>query len=112
VANLLLLYGLARYQYLDDAMPAWLSIGCETTLAIALLQIGIRTQSAARIYGWAFASGVPFRMAWGNLVNCAATATALAEYWTARLQGRGVPWRKTDHIYPVTLVGAATVKER
>ena len=38
----------------------------------------------------------------GNLVNCAATATALAEYWTARLKGRGVPWRKTDHIYPVT----------
>jgi hypothetical protein len=71
------------------------------TCGIALLQTGVRARSGARIYGWRFAAAVPLRMFWGNLVNFAATTTALWEFWDARARGLGLAWRKTDHVYPV-----------
>jgi hypothetical protein len=40
-------------------------------------------------------------MFWGNLVNFAATATALWDFWDAHARGLGLAWRKTDHVYPV-----------
>ena len=63
---------------------------------------------AARIYGWHFAAAVPIRMFWGNLVNFAATATALWEFWSAHVRGIQPAWRKTDHVYPVSQPAMAT----
>jgi len=60
----------------------------------------MRMRFAARIYGWRFAAGVPLRAVWGNLVNCAATAAALHHYVGARIRGRKLTWRKTEHVYP------------
>ena len=68
----------------------------------------VRARSAARIYGWRFAAAVPIRMFWGNLVNFAATATALWEFWSAHVRGIQPPWRKTDHVYPVSQPAMAT----
>jgi adsorption protein B len=53
------------------------------------------------IYGWQFAVLAPVRVLWGNLVNFAATATALWEFFDSRRRGKGLAWRKTDHVYPL-----------
>ena len=109
-ANLLCLYGTASYLaslgqsgpwHFGSLVPSWISELCRLTLGIALLQTGVRARSGARIYGWRFAAFVPIRMFWGNLVNFAATATALWEFWDAQTRGRGLAWHKTDHVYPV-----------
>jgi adsorption protein B len=72
------------------------------TFSIALMQTGVRAYSGGRIYGWRFAAGVPVRTVWGNLVNFAATAAALWDFWDAKMQGRRLAWNKTDHVYPVS----------
>jgi len=54
---------------------------------------------SARVYGWRFAAGVLPRMFWGNLLNSAATVSALCQFASARLHGRLLAWRKTDHKY-------------
>ena len=108
-ANLFFLYGTARNLanrnqavqcQIGAQLPLWLVSICQVTFGIAALQAGVRAYSAATIYGWKFAAGVPVRMVWGNLVNFAATATALWEFWDARLSGQGLAWNKTDHVYP------------
>jgi adsorption protein B len=99
--NLLVLYSLARYPQVIDAMPAWLSAGARISLAIAFLQMGLRGQSAAAIYGWRFAWLAPLRIVWANLVNFAATGRALLEYGIAKWAGVGLHWKKTEHTYPV-----------
>jgi len=123
VANLFLLYGTASYLtslgqptawHLGSIIPAWMSGICRLTCGIAVLQIGMRARAGARIYGWRFAAAVPVRMFWGNLVNFAATATALWEFWESQTRGRGLAWRKTDHIYPVPqpVMASAAVRFR
>jgi len=116
-ANLFFLYGMLSYLasvgqpapwHFGSLIPAWISDLCRLTFGIALLQTGVRARAGARIYGWRFAAGVPVRMFWGNLVNFAATATALWEFWSARTRGRGLAWRKTDHVYPVAQPALAT----
>jgi adsorption protein B len=121
-ANLFFLYGLASYLaslggpapwYFGRLLPAWMSGLCGLTFGIALLQTAVRARYGARIYGWRFAAAVPVRMVWGNVVNFAATATALWEFWNARTRGQGLAWRKTDHVYPVaaqTAVAASAVQ--
>jgi adsorption protein B len=99
--NLLLAYSVARYEHVVHALPAWFSVSCQVTVCVTILQMGMRAQSAAGIYGWRFAAGVPVRIVWANLVNFAATARALAEYGLARWAGVGLAWRKTEHTYPV-----------
>src|SRR5262249_23768664 len=64
--------------------------------------------SAAIVYGWKFAAFVPLRMLHGNLVNFAATATALWDFFDALRHGRSLSWRKTAHIYPDLMPAAAT----
>jgi adsorption protein B len=117
VANLFFLYGTASYLFhfgqatpwhLGSLIPNWISDLCRLTFGIALLQASVRARSGARIYGWSFAAAVPIRMFWGNLVNFAATATALWEFFKARTSGRGLEWRKTDHVYPVAQPALAT----
>ncbi len=109
-ANLFFLYGTASYAtslghpglwHFGSLIPTWISDLCRLTFGIAILQAGVRVCAAARIYGWRFAAAVPIRMCWGNLVNFAATATALWEFWNARNRGGELAWKKTDHIYPV-----------
>jgi adsorption protein B len=99
--NLLVLYSLARYPQVSGMLPEWLSVSCQITLAISILQMGMRSQSAAQIYGWRFASLVPARIVWANMVNFSATARALAEYGIARWAGVDLQWKKTEHTYPV-----------
>jgi adsorption protein B len=123
-ANLLFLYGMASYfasasqsvpWHFGSLLPAWISNLCSLTFGIALLQTGVRARSGAQIYGWRFALAVPVRMFWGNLVNFAATAIALWEFWDARTRGQRLIWRKTDHVYPVaqpSLAAASAVQFR
>jgi bacteriophage N4 adsorption protein B len=115
-ANLLFLYGTGSYAlsaghpgpwHFGSHIPLWLADSCRLTFAIALLQGGVRARSAALLYGWKFAAGVPVRMVWGNLVNFAATAMALWEFGRARAKGRGLVWRKTEHVYPAALATGA-----
>jgi adsorption protein B len=112
LANLLFVYGTASYLFglnspapwhLGTHIPPWIAGGCRLTLAIAMLQAGVRAYSAGVLYGWRFAGGVPVRMVWGNLVNFSATVMALWEFGRARSKGKGLAWRKTDHVYPVAL---------
>lgn len=81
-------------------VPFCLSHFFLVSMCLSAAQAFVRTQLAARIYGWRFAAVVPLRMVWGNLINCAATAAALQQFWVARLTRHGIVWRKTDHIYP------------
>jgi adsorption protein B len=110
VANLLFLCGLASFlESVATARPwqlrlyvsHWMSLLCYCTLGLSWLQAGLRAHASARIYGWRFATGVPVRMFWGNLVNSAATAAALYQFAVARIDGRTLAWRKTEHIYPM-----------
>jgi len=117
LANLILLYACVSYcEHLEhpgtwrfgELIPAWLSEICRLTMGIALLQTAIRAYAAGRVYGWRLAAGVPVRMLFGNVVNFAATATALWEFGNAQFRGRGLAWRKTDHVYPAAQPAMAT----
>ncbi len=108
-ANLFFLYGTSSYLaslgqpgpwHLGELIPSWMSAICRLTFGIAVIQTAVRARYGARVYGWRFAMAVPVRMIWGNLVNFAATATALWEFWEAQTQGRSLAWNKTEHIYP------------
>jgi adsorption protein B len=110
VANLFSVYGIVSYVMslgqagawrFGSLLPSWISDICYLTFGIALLQTGVRAWYGTRIYGWRFAAAIPVRMFWGNLVNFAATVTALWEFWSARMRGMQVAWRKTEHVYPI-----------
>ena len=110
VANLLFLYGTSSYLlslglaepwHFGSLVPPWIASLCRLTFGVALLQAAVRAHSAASIYGWRFAALVPARLVWGNLVNFAATARALWQFWDARMKGRGLAWNKTEHVYPI-----------
>ena len=108
-ANLFFLYGTTSYLaslgdpgywHLGSLLPPWISALDRLTFTIALVQTGVRVSSGARIYGWRFGAAAPIRVFWGNLVNFAATGTALWEFWDARARATHPAWRKTDHTYP------------
>jgi adsorption protein B len=110
-ANLLFLYGCFSYALaawngrpwgLATRIPPQLAAVYTFTLALSAAQIAMKIRWSARVYGWRFAAGVPLRMPWANLVNCAATAAALAQFAGARLTRRALVWRKTEHVYPPT----------
>ena len=97
-ANLLFIAWLAGWRGFST-IPAWTASLCAVTLALSVVHLSIRTALSARVYGWRFAAGVLPRMFWGNLLNSAATVSALHQFASARLQGRLLRWRKTDHKY-------------
>ena len=114
VSNLFFLYGAASYLCsletatpwrLAAQVPHWISRICYCTLSLSLLQAGVRAHSTASIYGWRFASAVPLRMVLGNLVNSAATVLALNQFSAARMRGKSLKWRKTEHFYPAPQLG-------
>jgi adsorption protein B len=98
-ANLLFVSWLAGWRGFDG-IPAWAAHLCAVTLGLSLIHFLIRTTLSARVYGWRFAAGVLPRMLWGNLLNSAATISALRQFAGARVRGRTLAWRKTDHNYP------------
>lgn len=103
-ANLLFLYGAIRYAtgpHLSLHIDPWLASTCSATCVISVVQTGYRAHASASIYGWRFAALAPLRVLWGNVVNFAATATALWDFFESRRRGTGLSWRKTDHVYPV-----------
>ncbi len=110
-ANLLFLYGCVSYAAAAASGQPW-GLGSQIspeiaaiyslTLAISAAQIAMKMRWTARIYGWRFAAGAPVRMPWANLVNCAATAAALAQFARSRWTRRALEWRKTEHVYPAT----------
>jgi len=97
VVSLLFLLGLMGYRSHDPGILPVLA----ATAAISLLQTGCRMWASARVYGWRFASGVPVRMVWGNVVNCLATLAAVGQFTSAAVHRESVAWRKTEHDYPV-----------
>jgi adsorption protein B len=76
---------------------AWM---CSLVGCITALQLAIRAHCCARVYGWPIAALVPLRVLWANHVNGLATFAALLQFARARLRGRDLAWRKTDHVYP------------
>jgi len=104
-ANLVFLYWLSCYArghdsgvtILTGVLPSWICMACAW---IALVQMSVRMHLSARIYGLRFAAAVPLRMFWGNLINCAATVEAVRLFVIARMEGRSLAWRKTEHLYP------------
>ena len=109
LVNLIFLYGGVSYLLaakgsepwqIGHYLPHWLLRCSAATLWIALFQALLRIWCCSRVYGWAFAAGVPFRMLWGNVVNSAATAGALRQFWKARRKRRKLLWLKTEHDYP------------
>jgi adsorption protein B len=109
VANLIFLYYLAsflaagangRLWEIAPTVPCWLPSLCLATFGLSASQIAMRMWSCARVYGWKFATGVPVRTLWANVVNCAATVEALRQFFASRIHSRALEWRKTDHIYP------------
>ncbi|MBS1855862.1 MAG: glycosyl transferase family protein [Acidobacteria bacterium] len=103
-ANLLFFYGGVRWAAgvnlaarLDPGVVAI----CTLTCGIAAVQTAFRIYAAATVYGWRFAALAPVRVLWGNLVNSAATAIALWEFFDSRRRGQRLAWRKTDHMYPL-----------
>ncbi len=98
-ANLLFLCWVAGWRGFSG-IPHWAAGLCTTTLGLSVVHFLIRTALSARVYGWPFAAGVLPRMFWGNLLNSAATVSALRQFAVARRRGRALAWRKTDHKYP------------
>jgi len=107
--NLLFLYGCASYLTAVCSGQPWrlgslidprLAMLYLTTFSFSTVQMAARVWLGARVYGWRFAAGAPLRMPWANLVNCAATAAALAQFIRARRRRQALVWRKTEHVYP------------
>jgi adsorption protein B len=101
--NVLLPWGLwvTVSRGVENALPEWLARACAVNAVVTLIQMGARGFYSGRIYGWGFALGVPLRTFWGNWINCIATLLALWQYTVARICGRSLAWRKTEHKYAV-----------
>ncbi len=110
LANALFLYGAFTWSVAEAlhhpwglaaaAHYAWLPPVCAATFSIQGMHLGMRGWCSAKVYGWRFASGVPLRILWANVMNFLATFQAIRQYGVAKLQGRPLVWLKTDHAYP------------
>lgn len=73
---------------------------CVITLMLQSLRLGIRMHCVGRIFGPAFALGVPLRYLLANFINCIASLAAVGHYANARFHHRPLVWLKTEHAYP------------
>ncbi|HSW50373.1 MAG TPA: glycosyl transferase family protein, partial [Bryobacteraceae bacterium] len=110
LGNLVFLYGFATFLVslmsgrpwalgnlgLTPSERLWL----EAALTSQAFRLMVRAGCSARIYGWAFAAGVPVRAIAGNWINASATVLAILRYAHARLSRRSHAWLKTEHTYP------------
>lgn len=85
-------WGLAKH-----SLPPALLAG---TLALLVIQSGVRMACVGRLYGVAFALGVPPRAICANWINSVATFRAVFGYLRARIRHEPLVWIKTEHAYP------------
>jgi adsorption protein B len=69
-------------------------------LIMQAIQTIIRTGCCARVYGWRFACGVPFRVPAANVINAIAAVRAISIYANAKVHRQPLRWVKTEHAYP------------
>lgn len=110
LANLFFLYGLSTWTWSQLTGGDWglarrplpvVSAGLfDATLALLVVQTVARAACSWRVYGARFAAGAPFRVVWGNWINCFATAAAVFLYLRARWRRQRLAWLKTEHDYP------------
>jgi hypothetical protein len=108
--NLVFLYGFATWVYSLFSGRTWAlgdlgltpseRLSLEAALISQAFRLLVRAACSARIYGWAFATGVPVRAFAANWINAAATVLAILRYAHARLWRRSHVWLKTEHTYP------------
>ena len=98
LANIVFLYGLATHIWTRfDTKQIYLTAA---TLTLQVIRIAIRMGCVARVYGIAFSVGVPLRALCANLLNAAATFSAVARYSRAKMTKKPLRWLKTEHSYP------------
>jgi adsorption protein B len=73
---------------------------CLANTFLQLTRLSFRILHTGKIYGAAFAMGVPLRTLHGNLINCCASLGAIWQYAHARRHKRALAWMKTEHAYP------------
>ncbi len=83
-------------------------IAVPVVLGLSAVALSFRAYAVGRIYGWAFAAGVPLRAPWANLINFTASVFALYQYSRSKWRGEPLVWLKTEHSFP----SAAGVMER
>lgn len=97
-ANLVFIYGVATAMWMR--IPPLAARLVYVTLALQILRIAVRMACVGRVYGVAFALGVPVRALYANALNSAASVFAVARFAVARLRGDRFRWLKTDHAFP------------
>jgi adsorption protein B len=110
LSNLLFVYGIvtwviARVQHAQWGLgtqpsAAWLQSIAWWPVLLLAPQLLIRTYCSALVYGWKFATGVPLRAPWANIVNGCAACKAFWGYVSAKVRGVPLRWLKTEHAYP------------
>ncbi len=73
---------------------------CWATLILQCFRLSLRMMCVARLFGPAFAAGVPLRSFHANFINCCATVRAVWRYGHARFRKSAHVWLKTEHAYP------------
>lgn len=107
ITNAIFLYGFVTWALARWTATPW-GLSKQTlhpellvaTLALGLLRVGVRMMCTWRLYGIAFALGVPIRTVCANYINSAATFSALFRYFRARIRNEPLRWVKTEHAYP------------
>jgi len=100
LTNIITIYAFATQMWNRVEPPVAIQLVCSATLALLVLQIGVRITCSARVYGWRFASIAPLRSIHANWINAFATFGALSRYAHARWHGEPLVWLKTGHSYP------------
>jgi adsorption protein B len=98
LANVVFVYGLITGVWHRASLFAMQAAWC--TLALLCIRTVIRMGCVARIYGFVFSLGVPFRNVYANVLNSAATFEATRRFALARMRGEPLKWLKTEHAYP------------
>jgi len=71
-----------------------------STGGLAVAQTILKIWASARIYGLAFGLLAPLRSMLANVLNTAASASAVWRYARCRILGTPLSWVKTEHAYP------------
>jgi bacteriophage N4 adsorption protein B len=99
--NLIAIYGVLMMAFTDARWglpaPPWILYA---TTALLVWRVGFRMWFSGRIYGAAFALGVPVRVLCANCINSIASIAALWRFATAKWRGEPLRWVKTAHNYP------------
>ena len=73
---------------------------CLYTSVLYAFRLSVRMFCVGRLFGYRFASALPLRVVFGNLINCAASCGALLRFARAKVKGEPLVWLKTEHSYP------------